>query len=162
MASINPESIWVLSALDKLMADNKSKPEVFNALFEKKKQIIDLLQSLKIDAKKYKAIVVKAYKEETGDVKRCAELDILKCKDMKDDQMVELWFREMIENTGAPYEDQEKQYQANTSKKAPSPTAATTASKTDSNNTESLVSFKAIDNLLDMNEDNKPYYAKLL
>jgi hypothetical protein len=30
--------------------------------------------------------------------------------------MVELWFREMVENTGAPYEEQEKQYQSNASK----------------------------------------------
>lgn len=66
MASINPDNIWVLSALDKFLADNKNKPEVFMALFEKKKTIIELLQSMKLDAKKYKAIVVKAYKEDNA------------------------------------------------------------------------------------------------
>jgi hypothetical protein len=33
MAAINPENIWVLSALDKLMADSKNKPETYIALF---------------------------------------------------------------------------------------------------------------------------------
>ena len=51
---------------------------------------------MKIDSKKYKAIVAKAYKEDSGEVKKCAESDLLKCKDGKSDEMVELWFREMI------------------------------------------------------------------
>lgn len=58
---------------------------------------------MKIDAKRYKAIVAKAYKEESGDIKKCAEADLLKCKDGKSDEMIELWFREMIESTGGPY-----------------------------------------------------------
>ena len=58
---------------------------------------------MKIDSKKYKAIVAKAYKEDSGEVKKCAESDLLKCKDGKSDEMVELWFREMIQNTGATY-----------------------------------------------------------
>jgi hypothetical protein len=103
MASINPDSIWVFSALDKLMIDYKNKAETFTALFEKKKTMIELLQSMKIDAKKYKALVAKAYKEDSGDIKKCAETDLLKCKDGKSEEMVELWFREMIENTGAFY-----------------------------------------------------------
>ena len=48
---------------------------------------------MKIDSKKYKTIVAKAYKEDSGDVKKCAESDLLKCKDRKSDEMVELWFR---------------------------------------------------------------------
>lgn len=107
MSSINPESIWVLSALDKFMASSKANPALFNKLFEKKKTILQLLQSQKIDAKKYKVIVAKAFKDEVGEIKKCAEEDLLKCKDGKDDKMVELWFREMIENTGKPYEQQE-------------------------------------------------------
>lgn len=106
MSAINPETIWLLSALDKFMIDYRDNPQMFNALFQKKQTIIGLLQSMKIDAKKYKAIVVKAYKDETGDIKKCAESDLLKCKDAKDDQMIQLWFRDIIENTGAPYEDQ--------------------------------------------------------
>ena len=31
-----------------------------------------MLQSMKLDAKKYKTIVGKAYKEEGGEVKKCA------------------------------------------------------------------------------------------
>lgn len=113
MSSINPDTIWVLSALDKFMTGSKGNPSLFNRLFEKKKTILELLQNGKIDAKKYKVIVAKAFKDEAGEVKKCAEQDLLKCKDGKDDKMVELWFREMIENTGQPYEWQEQQYALN-------------------------------------------------
>lgn len=57
--------------------------------------------------------MAKAFKDEGGEIKKCAEEDLLKCKDGKDEKMVELWFKEMIENTGQPYEWQEKQYSLN-------------------------------------------------
>lgn len=43
-------------------------------------------------------------------VKLCAEEDIHKLKDPKDDKLVEAWFKEMIENTGVPFENQQKLY----------------------------------------------------
>jgi len=60
--SINVDAIWILSGLDILMTNNKNNSSLFCKLFEKKKLIIELLQSIKIDAKKYKTLVVKAYK----------------------------------------------------------------------------------------------------
>jgi hypothetical protein len=59
---INSDSIWVLSILDKYMADFRKDSKLFCSLFEKKKQIIGFLQSMKIDAKKYKALVIKTFK----------------------------------------------------------------------------------------------------
>lgn len=61
--NVNVDGIWVLSALDKLMSDNKNDPAFFCKLFEKKQVIINALQSGKIDAKKYKSIVGKALKD---------------------------------------------------------------------------------------------------
>lgn len=57
-----PEDIWVLSVLDKLMNENKESKEIFKKLFERKKDLLNLIQSFKIDAPKYKKILVKAFK----------------------------------------------------------------------------------------------------
>ena len=62
MNSINPENIWVLSALDKLISENKTNPALVCSLFEKKEFLIGMIQSRKIDANKYKALIAKAYK----------------------------------------------------------------------------------------------------
>lgn len=88
MASVNADAIWLLSALDKLMSAHKADPKTFIALFEKKKLILEMLQTFKIDAKKYKVLVGKTYKEATGDIKKWAEEDLLKLKDAKDEQMI--------------------------------------------------------------------------
>ena len=40
MSSINPDAIWVLSALDKFLVSSKANPVLFNKLFEKKKTIL--------------------------------------------------------------------------------------------------------------------------
>lgn len=81
--------------------------------------ILDFLQNRKIDAQKYKALVAKAYKDESGTVKACAEEDIRKLQDPKNDQKVEAWFREMIENTGVPFQNQQKLYQYYKAQQAP-------------------------------------------
>lgn len=96
MTAINPDSIWVLSALDKFMSDFKKDPKMFCALFEKKQLIIGLLQSKKIDAKKYKSLLGKSYKEENGIIKKYAEGDLMKIKDAQNDQAIENWFKEII------------------------------------------------------------------
>lgn len=76
--------------------------------------------------------------------------------------MVQLWFREMIENTGADYEEQEKLYNQFRNKPKPNyeqPVAPINNSGTGSkvpdegqNLIDSLVSFKSIDDLLEKNE----------
>ena len=63
MATINPDTIWILSALDKFMALHQNHSALFCSLFDKKHLIIGLIQSAKLDAKKYKAILAKAYKD---------------------------------------------------------------------------------------------------
>ncbi len=73
MDSINVQTIWILSALDKLISENKKNPALVCQLFEKKEMVIQLLQSGKIDAHKYKNLVGKAYKEDSGIVKACAQ-----------------------------------------------------------------------------------------
>jgi hypothetical protein len=110
MTSINPQNIWVLSALDKLISENKTNSGLVCALFEKKEMILGLLQGKKLDAHKYKTIVAKAYKEESGTIKSCAEADIFKLKDPKDPKMLEEWFKEILIAAGAPYETQKKLY----------------------------------------------------
>lgn len=54
------ESLWLLSAIDKGLAQFKNSPQMFCKLFERKKLIIDALQSLKLDVHKYQKVVVKA------------------------------------------------------------------------------------------------------
>jgi hypothetical protein len=63
MTEINVDSVFVFSALDKFMSENKTKPEVFAKIFEKKKLLINMVQERKIDGKKYKMIVGKAMKD---------------------------------------------------------------------------------------------------
>jgi hypothetical protein len=55
-------------------------------------------------------IVGKAIKEENQLVKACASSDAMKLKDAKDEDMINLWFKEMIDATGAVYENQDKLY----------------------------------------------------
>jgi hypothetical protein len=121
--NVDPQNIWLFSAIDKLISENKKEPVTVINLFEKKELMLQLLPTKKIDAHKYKTIVAKAYKEDTGIVKACAEEDIHKLKDPKDEKSVEAWFREMIENTGTPYENQKKLYQYYKSQLAPPPPA---------------------------------------
>jgi uncharacterized membrane protein len=64
MSELNVDNIFVLSALDKLMSEQKANPTLFCKLFEKKKLIIDMIQSQKIDGKKYKTIIAKCMKDE--------------------------------------------------------------------------------------------------
>ncbi len=61
--NVDVDSIWLLSALDKLMSENKGDPTMFCKLFGKKQIIINMIQERKIDGKKYKAIVGKAFKD---------------------------------------------------------------------------------------------------
>jgi len=84
MANLNPKTIFVLSALDKLISEHKANPATFMPIFEQKESIINLLQDGKIDANKYKKIIANAYKEESGIVKACAEEDMQKIKNAKD------------------------------------------------------------------------------
>jgi hypothetical protein len=62
MTSLNPKNIFVLSALDKLISEHKANPTLFSAIFEQKESILQLLQTGKIDANKYKKLVASAYK----------------------------------------------------------------------------------------------------
>ena len=107
---INAESIWIFSALDKLMGNQKNNPTVFCQLFEKKKLMIGLLQEKKIDAKKYMKIVGKGIKDPDPLIVSCATSDTMKLKDSKDEDMINQWFKEMINSTGAFYENQESLY----------------------------------------------------
>jgi len=59
---IDPQRIWVLSAIDKLISLNKARPAFMMPLFDKKEMILSLLPSKQIDSHKYKTIVAKAYK----------------------------------------------------------------------------------------------------
>jgi hypothetical protein len=89
----DPTRIWVLSALDKLISLNKSNPALMMPLFDKKEIILKLLPTKQIDSHKYKTIVAKAYKEESGVVKECAAEDISKLSNPKDPEALNAWFR---------------------------------------------------------------------
>ena len=88
MSSLNPKGILILSALDKLISEHKANAAMVCALFEQKESVIGLLQSAKLDAAKYVKIVAKAYKEETGVVRACAEQDVQQLQNPKDPHQV--------------------------------------------------------------------------
>jgi len=104
------ENTWIFSLIDRWINKEIDNPNKFIALFDRKVMLIGLVKSLKIDAKKYKTLVAKAYKEGDGEVKECASLDISKLKDAKNEKVVEEWFKEMIEATGKDYEKQEMKW----------------------------------------------------
>lgn len=62
-----------------------------------------MIQNKKIDAHKYKMFVAKAFKEEAGTVKMCAEEDIHKLSNPKDHACVEQWFKELLIASTTPY-----------------------------------------------------------
>ena len=153
MSQVEADSIWVLSALDHFLSLHKQHPPTFIALFTKKKLLIDLIQNFKIDAKKYKAILLKAYKEQEGDVKQCAQSDLLKVENAKDEPSLQLWFRNVIETTGTQYEQQLQlynHYQNSGSQLAPSQPSTAPVSKSSSSSVDvgGIMSFKALDNLM--------------
>jgi len=57
------DTIWIFSPLDKLMVKHTNDKDMFVKLFERKKDLIELVKSLKVDADKYKKIMLKAYKQ---------------------------------------------------------------------------------------------------
>ena len=68
MIRVEVDKIWVLSVLDFYLKTYENDPGTYIAVFNKKKQLIDLIQGYKIDAKKYKTLLLKTYKEEKGKV----------------------------------------------------------------------------------------------
>ena len=56
------KSIWVFSALDRLISEHKADKSLVVALFDQKEALLQLLQTGKIDAAKYKTLVAKTYK----------------------------------------------------------------------------------------------------
>lgn len=87
------DSIWIFSPLDKLMVKHKGEKEKFEKLFGRKKDLLELVKNFKVDADKYKKIMLKAYKNGDDFIKECAAQDCSKLKNGKDPAMINEWFK---------------------------------------------------------------------